>query len=45
MAATSALGFEPVLSEFRTGVVRVPPVLIGLEDEEREEEEDGETLG
>ena len=45
MAATSALGFEPVLSELGTEAVRVPPVLLKLEeegekDEEMEEEEE-----
>ena len=47
MAATSALGFEPVLSELGTEAVRVPPVLLKLEEEEREEdeEEEDETLG
>ena len=40
MAATSALGFEPVLSELGTEGTRVPPALVGLEEEGEEEEEE-----
>ena len=44
MAATSALGFDPVLSELAFEVVRVPPVLLELKEEEGEaEEEEDET--
>ena len=39
MTATSALGFEPVLSELGTEAARVPPVLLKLEEEEGEEED------
>ena len=48
MAATLALGFEPVLAELGFEVVRVPPVLLELGEEEGEMEEDEteeETLG
>ena len=40
MAAMSALGFEPILSELGTEAARVPPVLLKLEEEEGEEEEE-----
>ena len=43
MAAMSALGFEPILSELGTEAARVPPVLLKLEEEEREEDEEDET--
>ena len=45
-----ALGFEPTLTELGFEVVRVPPVLLELKEEEGEVEEeedetDEETLG
>ena len=42
MAATSALGFEPILSKLGIEAARVPPVLLKLEEEREEEEEDEE---
>ena len=44
MAAMLALGFEPALTELGFEVVRVPPVLLELKEEEGEaEEEEDET--
>ena len=45
MAATSALGFEPVLSELGTEEARGPPVLLKLEEEEGEEDEEADEMG
>ena len=42
MAATLASGFEPVLPELGIEAARVPPVLVGLEEEEGEEDEETE---
>ena len=43
MAATSALGFEPVLSESGAKEARGPLDLFSLEEEEGEKEEDEDT--
>ena len=43
MAAMLALGFEPALTELGFEVVRVPPVLLELKEEEGEVEEEDET--
>ena len=45
MIATSALGFEPILSELETEEARVPPVLVELEEEEGEKDEEMEEEG
>ena len=42
MAATSALGFEPILSELGTEAARETPDGLGLKDEEGEEVEEDE---
>ena len=43
IAAMLALGFEPALTELGFEVVRVPPVLLELKEEEGEVEEEDET--